>query len=548
MPQLHSQRMHAVGCQVVVVHLRVGSLEEPPRSRTDASGTRGLPGQAPVPERSGVCVYLRRMAEPSTDDVVDVALKVWNYKMGEQVVAARPPRRRARPLPGHAGRRPADLGRAGRAHRAGRALVREWLRANAAAELLVTDADGVRFELTDAAAAVLADEDGSEWFAAGAFSHRSRPRWCDGMAEPFRTGVGLPYDAFGAAGAHSTARSLGPWVRAALVPRLLPRLDGVVEKLEAGARVADVGCGGGVALEALARAFPRSRFAGFDPSHHACHDARVRDCTGSTTSQIHETAGRRAARSKAHFDLVLTFDCLHDMPRPARRRPVDPRRHRPARARGWSRRSARPASYRSDRRNPLLALMYGMSVTTCLQSSLSEPGAEGYGTLGLPPARVEAMAHDAGFSTRHPARHRRAPEPLLRDPGLTSSFLRGNRLPWQPISTARIRSSFGAADADEADHLAGVAAEVVGEGERAALVDRGDLALLGGLAAQLEPAPRTACAGPLAPTGWPKLFEAAVGVDRQVAVEVERAGLDVLPRLAPLGEPEVLHQHELGRA
>ena len=56
-------------------------------------------------------------------------------------------------------------------------------------------------------------------------------------------------------------------------------------------------------------------------------------------------------------------------------------------------------NYRSDRHNPLLALMYSMSVTTCLQSSLSEPGAEGYGTLGLPPARVEAMAHDAGFST-----------------------------------------------------------------------------------------------------------------------------------------------------
>jgi 2-polyprenyl-3-methyl-5-hydroxy-6-metoxy-1,4-benzoquinol methylase len=155
-----------------------------------------------------------------------------------------------------------------------------------------------------------------------------------------------------------------------------------------------VGCGGGVALEALAKAFPRSRFAGFDPSHHACHDARVR-LHGLTNVQIHETPADELPQ-KAHFDLVLTFDCLHDMPRP----------HDAARSiRGaladdgtWLVKEIRSTgSYAEDRKNPLLALMYGMSVATCLQSSLSEPGAEGFGTLGLPPAKVEAMAKGAGF-------------------------------------------------------------------------------------------------------------------------------------------------------
>ena len=95
---------------------------------------------------------------------------------------------------------------------------------------------------------------------------------------------------------------------------------------------------------------------------------------------------------------MLTFDCLHDMPRPhdaaqSIRAAIDPEGT-------WLVKEIRSTgNYRSDRHNPLLALMYSMSVTTCLQSSLSEPGAEGYGTLGLPPARVEAMAHDAGFST-----------------------------------------------------------------------------------------------------------------------------------------------------
>jgi 2-polyprenyl-3-methyl-5-hydroxy-6-metoxy-1,4-benzoquinol methylase len=341
-------------------------------------------------------VYVRHMAEPSTDAIVDVALKVWNYKMGEQVsllVHLGDELGLYRALQGAGPVTSEELAdRTGLSER----LVREWLRANAAAELLVSDADAVRFELTDAAASVLADEDGSEWFAAGAFSAPFAPEVVRGMANAFRTGVGLPYDAFGAAGAHSTARSLGPWVRAALVPRLLPMLDGVVDKLRAGARVADVGCGGGVALEALAKAFPHSRFVGFDPSHHACHDARLR-VHGLDNVQIHEMAADELPQ-KALFDLVLTFDCLHDMPRPhdaARsiRGAIDP-------SGTWLVKEIRSTgSYATDRSNPLLALMYGMSVTTCLQSSLSEPGAEGFGTLGLPPAKVEAMATEAGFST-----------------------------------------------------------------------------------------------------------------------------------------------------
>jgi hypothetical protein len=340
------------------------------------------------------------MSGPPVDDILPVALKVWSYKMGEKVsllVHLGDELGIYRAMRG-AGRvtAPELAERTGLSER----LLHEWLRGNAAAELLLTDDDGGRFELTDAAAAVLADEDGSEWFAAGAFSAPFAPSVVEGMIESFRTGVGLPYDAFGAAGAHSTARSLGPWVRAALVPRLLPRLDGVVDKLRAGARVADVGCGGGVALEALATAYPRSRFAGFDPSHHACHDARVRTHRLPNV-QIHETPADDLPQ-KAHFDLVLTFDCLHDMPRP--HDAATAIRGAVAQDGTWLVKEIRSTgAYDTDRSNPLLALMYGMSVTTCLQSSLSEPGAEGFGTLGLPPARVEALAHDAGFTqvTQH---------------------------------------------------------------------------------------------------------------------------------------------------
>src|SRR5690606_33304304 len=100
--------------------------------------------------------------------------------------------------------------------------------------------------------------------------------YVDRLAEAFRTGIGPDYDARGPEGAHTTERMLGPWARLALVPEILPRLDGVVAKLEAGARVLDLGCGTGVAIEAVARAFPASEVQGVDLSHHAVERAAAR--------------------------------------------------------------------------------------------------------------------------------------------------------------------------------------------------------------------------------------------------------------------------------
>jgi SAM-dependent methyltransferase len=341
------------------------------------------------------------MNEVSREEVGPFALRVWTLKLGAQMamlITFGDELGIYRTMQGAGPLTAADVAsRTGLAER----VVREWLRANAAAELLVS-ADGETFELTDAGAAVLADEDGSEWFAAGAFSRPPAPAVIEGVLESFRTGVGLPYDAFGAAGAHHTARSLGPWVRVALIPRLLPRLEGVVEKLERGAHVADVGCGAGVALEALARAFPASKFHGFDPSQHAIDAATDRiESAGVTNVALHAIAADDLP-TDGRFDLVLTFDCLHDMPRP------DDAAHAIRRTMAgdgtWLVKEIRSTGeFATDRYNPMLALMYGISVTSCLQSSLSEPGASGYGTLGLPPTRVERLALDAGFShiTQH---------------------------------------------------------------------------------------------------------------------------------------------------
>jgi len=125
--------------------------------------------------------------------------------------------------------------------------VREWLRNQGAAGLIEYRGDD-RFELTAEQSAVLADEENSVLFSAGGFeSMPSMGFTLEPLKESFRTGIGLPYDAQGESGNHAVARMLAPWFRHMLVPMILPALDGVVGRLESGAKVADVGCGAGIA-------------------------------------------------------------------------------------------------------------------------------------------------------------------------------------------------------------------------------------------------------------------------------------------------------------
>lgn len=271
----------------------------------------------------------------------------------------------------------------------------EWLRGNAAAGLLASD-DGLSFELLPEGAAVLAREQDSLRFAAGAFTAPLDPSVVDDLADAFRTGIGLPYDRLGPRGAHRTERMLGPWARLALVPEILPALDGVVDALERGVLVADVGCGAGVALTAMAEAYPASTFHGFDLSRHALLRANARIAAMELDNV--ELFERRAEEvpAGAGYSLVLTFDCLHDMTRP-----VDAA----AAIRGaiaddgtWLIKDIRCAdSWTDNRKNPMLAMFLGFSVSSCLSSAMSEPGGAGLGTIGLPPSAAERLVRDAGF-------------------------------------------------------------------------------------------------------------------------------------------------------
>ena len=334
-----------------------------------------------------------------TDRAVDpdaaglFAFKVWTYKQGEVVS-----------LMIHLGDRlgiylamvdagpltAADVARRTGLHE--RWLL-EWLRSQGAAGLLETT-DGEHFELTPEGAAVLADEEGSLFFAAGMVAP---PDVVDRLADAFRTGIGLSYDDLGPGGAHAVERSLAPWSKLALVPDVVPRFDGVEDRLRHGIDVADVGCGSGVALRALAAAFPASRFEGWDPSGHAVERARDAAAAEGLDNLTFRVASAQDLPAEPTFDLVWTLDCLHDMTDPAGAAAAIHRALRPDGT--WVVKEIKAgATWEENQRNPMLALMYGTSIATCLSSAMAEPGGAGLGTLGLDAVRLEAMCRDAGFT------------------------------------------------------------------------------------------------------------------------------------------------------
>ncbi len=273
----------------------------------------------------------------------------------------------------------------------------EWLRGQAAAQLVDYHAPD-RFELTLAGAAVLADEEGSLAFAAGAFTGGTPPETADRLAEAFRSGIGLSYEELGPNAAHRTDRMLGTWVRLALVPQIIPALDGVHEKLEQGATVADVGCGAGTALVAMAEAYPKSKFVGYDPNTHAIERAQqVLDEKGLSNVELH-IAGGEALPSEATFDFLITFDCIHDMPHPER--VITSIRNAIAPDGTWLIKDIRShPRFEDNLSHPLLAMFYGFSVSACMSSALSEPDGAGLGTLGFNPEVAEKMVREAGFTS-----------------------------------------------------------------------------------------------------------------------------------------------------
>jgi len=280
--------------------------------------------------------------------------------------------------------------------------VREWLHGQAAAQLIEYKGEG-RFALSLEAGFVLAEEN-SPAFAAGGF--HSLPQQfavLERLPEAFRTGIGLPYDAFGPEGAAGIERFLAPWFRTFLVPVALPALDGVVAKLSAGAQVADIGCGSGLALLEMAKAYPQSQFHGYDISTHAIERARVNAAQAGVSNVTFHDASGDALSSDSGFDFITSFDCIHDMTHPQDVMRAIRAALKPDGTWLIADINAKPTFEENLERNPMVAMMYSISVMSCMSSGLSAPGGAGLGTLGFSEPVARQMTAAAGFTrfTRH---------------------------------------------------------------------------------------------------------------------------------------------------
>ena len=278
--------------------------------------------------------------------------------------------------------------------------VREWAYNQGAAKLVAVETSevGERFALTPEAVAVLATPDHPA-FGMGMF-HRL-PQTMEtlrAMPESFRTGLGHDYDSHGPEGAVGIERSFEPWNRAHLIPTVLPQLDGVVDRLRAGIRVADIGCGAGGAVLLLADAFPRSTFTGYDISQYALARAEERRAEADAGNVRFVDPRVEPLPADGSADLITTFDCIHDMTDPQGMMHAIRAALAPDGA--WLLVDIKGRDSYADNvaKNPMAALMYGISVLSCMSSALSEPGGAGLGTLGLPEGKAREMASTAGFT------------------------------------------------------------------------------------------------------------------------------------------------------
>ena len=191
--------------------------------------------------------------------------------------------------------------------------VREWLASQAAGGYVSYDDKTQRFFLTEEQAFTLANED-SPAYLPGAFqlalgSLAAVPR----IAESFRSGAGMGWHEHDDGVFHGCEKFFRPGYAANLVTNWIPALLGVKAKLEAGARVADVGCGKGASTILMAKAFPKSHFLGFDYHDKSIEAARETAAREGVAGRVTFEVSKAKEFPGKDYDFVAVFDCLHDM-------------------------------------------------------------------------------------------------------------------------------------------------------------------------------------------------------------------------------------------
>jgi SAM-dependent methyltransferase len=273
--------------------------------------------------------------------------------------------------------------------------VREWSLAQAANGYVDYDPATETFSLSPEQAMVFAVKD-SPAYLAGGFDLVAAMIERGALVETaFRTGGGVRWGDAGGCLFCATGAFFRPGYINNIVRNWLPALDGVVERLTSGARVADVGCGVGFSTLLMAEAFPDSRFIGFDFHEPSIEEARRHAQSHGVADRVSFEAVSATQIEATGFDLVTAFDCLHDMgdPRGCARR----MRHILKDDGVWMIVEPIAGDRPADNLNPVGRMFYNASTMICVPTSLDQDVGEGLGAQAGE-ARLTEVIRDGGFT------------------------------------------------------------------------------------------------------------------------------------------------------
>jgi 2-polyprenyl-3-methyl-5-hydroxy-6-metoxy-1,4-benzoquinol methylase len=273
--------------------------------------------------------------------------------------------------------------------------VREWLANQAAGGYVEYDATSQRFSLTPEQALCLADPNGPADVPGAYAIVRDLFYVRDRALENFRTGQGMEWGEHHACLFHGTERFFRASYNSNLLGSWLPALDGAVDKLQRGGRVADVGCGHGASTILMAQSFPKSTFVGIDYHESSIATAQQRAREAGVSNVRFEVADATSYNG-GRYDLIAFFDCLHDMADPA----AAARHARHTLTADGHVMVVEPFAHDrlEDNLNPVGRVYYGASALVCVPVSLAKNGP----ALGAQAGerRLRTMLVDHGGFTR----------------------------------------------------------------------------------------------------------------------------------------------------
>lgn len=276
--------------------------------------------------------------------------------------------------------------------------LREWLSAMACSGYVVYDPGSGRFTLPPEQAFCLANPDSPAFFS-GLFE--MLPTWYGNapkVAEAFKTGTGVSQQEYGTEFWHGFERFTRAQFLNHLTQHWIPAIPELEAKLQAGAWVADIGCGNGQAILILAQAYPRSQFAGYDNYDLAVENARKRATEAGVDGRVHYELGDVVQGVPGRYDLITVFDTVHDMVDPVGALTAIRQALAPDGVLLWTEFNV-SGDLEENLTNPLNLAKFTYSASTlyCMTTSLSQGGA-GIGTC-MGPHKAEELAREAGFGS-----------------------------------------------------------------------------------------------------------------------------------------------------